>query len=103
MLRAVDIMLDVVIFVVNIVPISYTVGVSGPMQYVFSEHQFPSINLWMFETCFASSLAQRLHENGNTDTELANRWVISGSNPTSDRTFAGRWELVGVVGLCALE
>ena len=103
MFHVVDMMLDVVIFVINIVPISYTVGVSGPMQYVFSEHQFPFINLWMVETCFGSSLLQHLHENGRTDTELANRWVISGSNPTSDHTFAGRWEIVGVVGLCVLE
>lgn len=60
--HGVDIMLDVVIFVINIVPISYTIGVNGPMQ-----------------------------------------WVISGSNPTSSHSFAGRWEIVGVVGLCVLE
>lgn len=58
MVRIVDIMLDVVIFVVNIVPISYTIGVNGPMQYVFSEHYFPFLDLWMFESCFGSSLAQ---------------------------------------------
>ena len=96
-------MIDVVIFVVNIIPISYTIGVNGPMQYVFSEHCFPLLDVLVMETWFGSNLAQRLHENGNADTELANRWVISGSNPTSDQTFAGRWEIVGVVGLCVLE
>lgn len=55
-------MLDAVIIIVNIVPISYMIGVNGPMQ-----------------------------------------WVMDGSNPTSDHTFAGRWEIVGVVGLCVIE
>ena len=50
MASVVDVMLDVVIFVVNIIPISYTIGVYGPMQYVFSEHFFPFLDLCMHET-----------------------------------------------------
>ena len=65
MAHGLDIMLDVVVFVVNIVPISYTIGVYGPMQYVFSEQYFPFLDLWMVETWFGTSFAQRLHENGN--------------------------------------
>ena len=41
MARIMDVMLDVVIFVVNIVPISYTIGVYGPMQYVVSKYWLP--------------------------------------------------------------
>ena len=62
MVAVVDIMFDVVIFGVNIVPISYCLSVYGPMQRYFSR-----------------------------------------SDVTSEATYAGTWELVGVVGLCGLE
>ena len=62
MVDVVDIMFDVVIFGINIVPISYFLSVYGPMQRHFS-----------------------------------------GSDTTTDGTYAGIWELVGVVGLCTLE
>lgn len=62
MVDVVDIMYDVVIFGINIVPISYCLSVYGPMK-----------------------------------------WYSSGSNVTTDGTYTGVWEVVGVVGLCVLE
>ena len=58
----VDIAVDVIVFGTNVVPISFTISVYGPMQR-----------------------------------------YISRSNLSSDDTFAGMWELVGVVSLCVLE
>ena len=63
-------MIDVVIFVVNIIPISYTIGVNGPMQYVFSERSFPFLDVLV-----GSNLAQRLHEN----EMLTPNWPTGGS------------------------
>ena len=31
------------------------------------------------------------------------QWMVDGANPTSDGTYAGRWEIVGLLSLIFLE